>query len=306
MSDCIIHFMKKTLIIGSCTVDITVSIPSLPSSAGSVNSNPHVFNLGGCAYNVARVLNLLDVPHLHCTTIGSGIYGEFALKELEKQGIKPFRLADKPHGACICLVENNGERSFIAYHGIEYSFDKSYLDGICLSDFDSVYVCGLEIEDEGGDQIISFLEENRSLKLYFSPGPRLRFIDSKKLDSIFALNPVIHLSQSELFEITKLDNFDLALKRLYERTQNDIIITLGSKGAVVYTGNEKIYKDAFISNVVDTTGAGDCHIGSYISFIKKGFTKADALQKANYLAAKVVSHEGPALVKADLLEECDN
>lgn len=306
MSDCIIHFMKKTLIIGSCTVDITVSISSLPNSAESVKSNSHIYNLGGCAYNVARVLNLLDVPHLQCTTIGSGIYGEFVLKELEKEGIKPFRLSNEPHGACICLVENNGERSFIAYHGIEYSFDKSYLDGVCLSDFDSVYVCGLEIEDEGGDQIISFLEENRSLKLYFSPGPRLRFIDSNKLDRIFALNPIIHLSQSELFEITKLDSFDLALKSLYEITHNDIIVTLGSKGAVVYIGKEIIFKEAFISNVVDTTGAGDCHIGSYISYIKKGFTKADALQRANYLASKVVSHEGPALVKTDLSEECDN
>ena len=57
-----------------------------------------------------------------------------------------------------------------------------------------------------------------------------------------------------------------------------------------------IFKESYKTNVVDTTGAGDCHIGAYISYLTMGLSKEEALDKANYLASTVVSHEGPALV----------
>ena len=288
--------MKKSLIIGSCTVDITVPLPKIPASAGSVNSFTHKFSLGGCAFNVARVLHLLKVPSLHITTIGSGMYGEFALRELERENITPFRQSDEAHGACLCLVEESGERSFIAYHGVEYTFDKSWLENIDLSTFDSVYICGIEIEEESGDKIISFLEENRHLQIFFSPGPRVSFIPKERLERIFSLNPIIHLSEGELLSLVGCNSLDSGIRKLYSKTNNDIIVTLGSKGAMLYTNGNTIFKESYKTNVVDTTGAGDCHIGSYISYRNMGFSKEEALDKANYLASTVVSHEGPALI----------
>lgn len=288
--------MKKTLVIGSCTVDITVPLSKLPTSAGSVNSFSHKFSLGGCAFNVARVLHLLKVPYLHITTIGSGMYGEFALKELKKEGITPFRVSSEPHGACICLVEEGGERSFIAYHGVEYTFDKAWLENIDLHSFDSVYICGIEIEEESGDKIISFLEENRHLQIFFSPGPRVSFIPRERLERIFSLNPIIHVSEGELFSLTNSHSLETGTQELYKKSNNDIIVTLGSSGALLYKNKEMIFKDSYKTKVVDTTGAGDCHIGSYIAYLSMNFLEEEALDKANYLASTVVSHEGPALI----------
>lgn len=288
--------MKKVLIIGSCTVDITVPLPKLPASAGSVNSLPHKFSLGGCAFNVARVLHLLKVDHLHCTSIGSGMYGEFALKELNREGITPFRVSSAPHGACICLVEESGERSFIAYHGVEYTFDSSWLKDIDLSSFGSVYICGIEIEEESGDKIITFLENNRNLQIFFSPGPRVSFIPKDRVERILALNPIIHISESELFSLVDSNSLEDGVGKLFNKSNNDIIVTLGNKGALLYKDKEMIFKESYKTNVVDTTGAGDCHIGAYISYLTMGLSKEEALDRANYLASTVVSHEGPALV----------
>ena len=57
-----------------------------------------------------------------------------------------------------------------------------------------------------------------------------------------------------------------------------------------------IFKNSYKTKVVDTTGAGDCHIGSYIAYLSMNFLEEEALDKANYLASTVVSHEGPALI----------
>ena len=135
--------MEKTLVIGSCTVDIVIPTPRLPSTTDSINSGVHHYALGGCAYNVSQMLRLLSVPYLHGVTIGSGIYGDFVKKELEKKGIPIFRTSSEPHGACICLVEERGERSFIAYHGIEYKFNREWFKSFDLSTFSNVYLCGL-------------------------------------------------------------------------------------------------------------------------------------------------------------------
>ena len=201
--------MEKTLVIGSCTVDIVIPTPRLPSTTDSINSGVHHYALGGCAYNVSQMLRLLSVPYLHGVTIGSGIYGDFVKKELEKKGIPIFRTSSEPHGACICLVEESGERSFIAYHGIEYKFNREWFKFLDLSTFSNVYLCGLELEENTGEEIVKFLEENRFKNIYFAPGPRLLTIKEDFVKRIFALNPIILSKPSSLAICTP--SFELVL-----------------------------------------------------------------------------------------------
>ena len=292
--------MEKTLVIGSCTVDIVIPTPRLPSTTDSINSGVHHYALGGCAYNVSQMQRLLSVPYLHGVTIGSGIYGDFVKKELEKKGIPVFRTSKEPHGACICLVEESGERSFIAYHGIEYKFDREWFNAIDLKQFSSVYLCGLELEEDTGEEIVLFLEENNFKNIYFAPGPRLLTIKKSFVDRIFALKPIIHLNDQELVSYTKDSDLKRAMKTLQAMTGNDVIVTMGKDGAMIAHGDETIYEESRESEVVDSIGAGDCHLGTYIAFRKMGKERREALKKANLFASEVVRHEGPTLTRDDV------
>lgn len=286
---------NKTLIIGSCTVDIVVPTPKLPKSTEDINSYPHHFALGGCAYNVSQIFYLLDLPYLHAVTIGSGIYGDYVLKELNEKQIPIFRKSDKQHGACICLVEDSGERSFIAYHGIEYKFDRSWFKDIDLNEYKQVFVCGLEIEEDTGSEIVSFLEENSFEDIYFGPGPRLNTIDKKLLDRIMNLKPIIHLNEQEILEYTKENDIHSACRKLYDKNQNDIIVTLGKDGSLLYSADETFTILSRKSQVVDTVGAGDCHLGTYMAYRSQGYDKRTAMHKANMFASEVIRHQGPTL-----------
>ena len=292
--------MEKTLVIGSCTVDIVIPTPRLPSTTDSINSGVHHYALGGCAYNVSQMQRLLSVPYLHGVTIGSGIYGDFVKKELEKKGIPVFRTSKEPHGACICLVEESGERSFIAYHGIEYKFDREWFKTIDLKQFSSVYLCGLELEEDTGEEIVLFLEENNFKNIYFAPGPRLLTINKSFVDRIFALKPIIHLNDQELVSYTKDSDLKRAMKTLQAMTGNDVIVTMGKDGAMIAHDDETIYEESRESEVVDSIGAGDCHLGTYIAFRNMGKERREALKKANLFASEVVRHEGPTLTRDDV------
>lgn len=80
-------------------------------------------------------------------------------------------------------------------HGAEYRFQKEWFDALDASEIDSVYICGLEIEEETGTNILSYLEEHPEFTVFFAPGPRITLLDPKRLERVFALHPILHLNQ---------------------------------------------------------------------------------------------------------------
>lgn len=90
------------------------------------------------------------------------------------------------------------------------------------------------------------------------------------------------------------------MKTLRSMTGNDVIVTMGKDGASILTGDDFIYEKSRESEVVDSIGAGDCHLGTYISYRSMGQDKREALKKANLFASEVVRHEGSTLREEDI------
>ena len=59
-------------------------------------------------------------------------------------------------------------------------------------------------------------------------------------------------------------------------------------------GEQKYFQEAFSVRAVDTTGAGDCFCGYFLSALLKGCEPARALRKAAAAAALAVGKEGAA------------
>ncbi len=295
--------MKQTLVIGSTVVDVILRLPYLPQKTQDVNIFSQTHNLGGCAYNVSNMLSLENVPNILCSPVGTGLYGEFVQRELSHKGITPFVfLDDVENGCCYCLVEADGERTFISHHGAEYLFKKEWMKHVDLSSVDSVYICGIEVEDPTGIEIVEFLEENAQLKIYFAVGPRINHIEKKRLERLFSLSPILHLNEKEALEYTNCNRLEQAAKYLNTLTSNSLIITLGERGALVFENNEITSVMSETVPVVDTIGAGDCHIGSIISGLKKGYTLIEAVKRANRFAAAVVGINGAVLTTKEYNE----
>ena len=293
--------MKKIFVIGSTVVDMIINVDHLPTTKADIHISSQTASMGGCAYNVSDTIRNFGTPNVLFSPVGSGIYGDFVRNGLRKKGlISPIPPVDMDNGCCYCFVEESGERTFVSYHGAEYLIQSQWLEEIDVEDVHSVYICGLEIEETTGENIVKWLEKHPQLPVFFAPGPRIMRIEPALLNRLYKLNPIMHLNDDEIKEYFDTEDVESAMYKMYDLTQNTVIVTLGSKGAAWYDGvavqNVPAVK---VETVVDTIGAGDSHVGAVMAGLYNGKTMAQAITDANKVAAAVVGVKGALLTQEE-------
>lgn len=299
---------QKALIIGSTAVDVIIEIDKLPKTGEDVNTKSKVLNVGGCAYNVASMLSYLSKDFDLISPVGSGYFGDLVSKTLEQNGFSaPLDRVREENGCCYCFVEKNGERSFVCHRGAEYVFRDRFFKNINPMDYDIIYFCGLDITTNSKDPIIRFLEDShktydlKNQTTFFAPGPQIASMPKATLEKIFALKPIIHLSESEYGVLT--DSFGSA-EDILKMTKAPIIITRGADGATLITMTNNCIDEVHIpaqpvKNIVDTIGAGDAHVGTVIACMLDGKSLSESILFANTMAAKVIAVRGSTLLKQE-------
>ncbi len=288
--------MKTTLFIGSTVLDIVVNTDRLPTMKEDINTLAMNAALGGCSYNAASITRHLKLPHIHCTPCGEGFFADAVKMLMTKQNLQPYAtISGIDNGCCLCLVDESGERTFLSHHGAEYLFDPQWLKDIDPQTLDMVYVCGLEIEDKNGEELLDALAKLKPAQIIAAPGARIEKIQPERMEKLFALHPILHLNDDEALAYTHSNDVQTAAEKLYALTHNTLIITCGAKGAYLMKDGQGETIEGYQTTVVDTIGAGDSHIGAWISAMKTGISEQEAVRFANYVASRVVSVQGPAL-----------
>lgn len=295
----------KTLVLGAAIVDKIMNINMLPKSGDDIVASQEITTVGGCAYNVANILNNLEVAHDLVVPVGCGMYGHTIEKDLLNNGYEIFiKDENTDNGYCLCLVENSGERTFITVQGTECEFKKEWLDKLDTNKYNKVYISGYELEGKSGGVIAEFLEKNTHMEIYFAPGPRITYLDKDIMNRIYNLSPIIHLNDKEASEYTNKSDLHQAIEEIHEKSNNSVFITLGPKG-VLYKekNNDPIIVEGYKAQVIDTIGAGDSHIAGIIGAKSMAYDNISVCKIANKIAAKVVSTKGPKLENKINIEE---
>ena len=295
---------KKIMIIGSTCVDIIINIDHLPKTEENIHPSSQSLALGGCAYNVASMVKQFGVPVTLISPVGTGFYGEFVAKELEKNGFPvAVHVPGQENGCCYCLVEAGGERTFMSYHGAEYTFRKEWMTPFDKYSYDMVYVCGLEIEEPTGLDLIESLESHPERELFYAPGPRGIRIGKEKMERIYALHPILHINELESKELSGCTSAEDAAEKLCFLTGNTVIVTLGENGTYCRERSGIAYTVPGIPTaVVDTIGAGDSHIGAVMASLSLGNSLRKSIHIANTAASAVVGVKGASLTEKEFRE----
>lgn len=288
----------KTLLLGNAIVDVVLNIHALPKTGDDIYCQKQTVNIGGCAYNVATILNHFGVDHDLVVPIGEGSYASMIKQELLSQGYKlHIEENGQDNGYCLCLVEDHGERTFITIPGIEGDYRKEWLSSLQGKDYDHIYISGYEMEGRSGKIISEWLQTQQIHNLYFAPGPRITFIEKETMDALFKLHPILHINQSEALSFTQEQDLGTAVRKLYDLTQNELFITLGEAGVLYFDGENQIITPAPKTTVINTIGAGDSHLGALIALRSLGYETRKCCEIANHIAAKVVSLESSKFEK---------
>ena len=299
--------MRKTvLVLGSSCVDVIIRVDHLPRREENLHPASQQFRLGGCACNTANILGRGGADITFVTPVGmSGVFGPWVLNALKDQPwVFPVTLPDAQNGCCYCLVEPDGERTFLSIHGVEYTFSPQWMQPFSDRSFDYAYVCGLEIEEKTGTELIGWLERAPIENLFYAPGPRGIRIPAQKTEHLLALRPILHLNRNEVLQMAQTDSLDIAINTLHRRTGRPVIVTLGGEGALLLENNGEILQIPGVPGVrvVDTIGAGDSHAGAVLLGLSRGWTMTASVRFANQVAAQVVSQEGAILQDSRILE----
>jgi sugar/nucleoside kinase (ribokinase family) len=281
-------------------IDKLMKLDSMPKSGEDVFCSEAGIVVGGCAYNVASTLRNMGCEHDLCVPVGKGPYADIISAELEKCGYDVLIRDDsKDNGYCMDFVEESGERTFITIQGIEGDFKKEWFDSFDLDQYDKIYVSGYEVCDAGGEVVADWLSELPGKQIYFAPGPVICKIDTKIMDKLFSMNPILHVNEKEAMDYSGKDNVDDAVRALYDHTKNLVVVTLGADGTAYFDG-QNIYTVSSVSTTVtDTIGAGDSHIGAIIGGLSKGWDIDTSIRYANRVAANIVSVQGPVMTKEE-------
>ena len=297
--------MKRLLIIGSTCVDVILRLDHLPTTGEDMHPVQR-FAMGGCAFNVAQVPKAYDVDLRFVTPIGDhGVFSDFVRAHLDNAGFRgPITVPDSENGCCYCLVERSGERTFLSVHGIEYSFHAEYMDAFAGERFDYTYICGLEVEETTGGELVAWLAAHPDIAgtVVYAPGPRGIEVDTDRTERILGMHPILHLNEQEAQALAGMsgseDRVLAAAQVLHAKTGNMVIVTRGADGVLWISADGSVHSAPSVpSTVVDTIGAGDSHCGAVLTGLTLGWTEEDTMRFANQIASEVVAQEGGAYIR---------
>jgi fructokinase len=266
---------------------------------------------GGAPANVAVAGVKSGISSYFIGQVGKDAFGDYLVDCLKNEGVSCDYLYQSSlanTALAYVTLSDAGERDFIFYRDpsadqllhadqVEESILKD-----CVFHFCSVSLCDYPIRDAH----IKAIDSARLQGGFISFDPNLRLSLWKDhnaykdvIQSFIPKADLLKISNDELSFITGISDETSAIKSLFVGHVKYIIITRGSLGSTFFfkSGNH-IDVPAFKVQVVDTTGAGDAFIGTFLAeMIKRNLDFStshveDALMIANAKAALTTTKFG--------------
>ncbi len=250
-------------------VDVRYSIDNF--SFGNVNRTKEIEkNAGGKGINVSRIINILGGDVLATGIIG-GFTGQLFLKKLNKNFIKnDFLITDYETRTCVAIVAKNieGITEILEAGDGDFEVSNHFKDKFLniLKDKTIKIICasgsllkGIDpllynyLIEESHKQGIKFILDTSGKTLLSGIRAKPFLIKPNKEELEFVLNKKLE---------TEVDIINAA-KDLISRGAENVIVTLGSNGALFITA-DKIYRGTFPKVIVkNTVGSGDSTVGGF-------------------------------------------
>lgn len=239
-------------------------------------------NPGGAPANVAVAAAKLGAHTAFIGKAGKDMHGEFLKSVLEKEKVETGgMLLDENYFTTLAFVnvDENGERSFSFARkpGADTEIETEEINSDILDKTGIFHVGSLSLTAQPArnttHSMIQRAKEKGSI-ISYDPNYRASLWkdeDTAKLQmrSLVPYVDIMKISDEETELLTGRKNPQEAAKLLYENGVKIVAVTLGSEGAYLYCKEGGAQIPGFVSNAVDTNGAGDSFWGGFLYCISK-------------------------------------
>ncbi|WP_417287759.1 ribokinase [Corynebacterium variabile] len=311
------------LVCGTVNIDTFVRVDAFPTAGETVIATPGALSdggnraLGGKGANqaVAAARFAEDATVRLIATVGEDAAGDTALGVLQDAGVDlsgVARTADAPTGQAFIMNDSVGENIIIVTSGANMVTDPASCAGEGSAD---VLLAQGELTPEHSAALPA-LAERTGARFVLNLAP----VTTRDRALIAAADPLI-VNETEAADVLGVPR-DLGLDEVLDGLAAAVgrglatsaVVTLGAQGALVIEGDGEdertMVASPAVSEVVDTTGAGDAFAGTLATALAQGMSLVDAARYAAAAGSLAVRAAGAASSYAsgdavrDLAENC--
>ena len=241
-------------------------------------------------------------------TLGTGPLADRVREGLHAEGIailRPDSIPDIDQGTCVVLIDDAGERTFIAREGADGVMTDADLAQVRTTPDDWLLLSGYALGYANSrDALTRYLASRPVGHLVFDPGPLVASIPVPTLTVALSAAAWISANASEATHLTGQTDPAAAATQLAQHRAG-AVVRVGAGGCFVATPHHAArHIPGHRVTPRDTNGAGDAHIGAFIAALAEGRDTYDAAHLANIAAALSTTEDGPstAPTKARVLD----
>ena len=287
-------------VMGSFIVDLMARAPHLPEHGETVKGSHFQIGPGGKGSNQGVAASRSGASVTMITKIGADPFAKIALDSFQREGMDTrYVMQDEryPTGTALIMVdENTSENQIVVTIGACEHIAPEEIEAARNNIENSrVLLTQLETNLDAVEKAVE-IAHARGVTIILNPAPApLHPLPDELLARIDILTP--NETEASILSGVKVVNMDdakRAARVLKAKGIGNVIITMGSKGALVLTDSTEYIIDPIKVKVVDTTGAGDAFNGGLATALAEGRDIVQAVAFANATGALSVTKVGTA------------
>ncbi len=279
----------KVLSFGSLNLDFVYQVDHIVLGGETIDAHDVQTHCGGKGLNQSIALARGGADVAHAGIVGDD--GQALLDICRESGVdvSRVRVDEGRSGHTIIQVDSHGQNSIILFGGTNRAVTSAYIDE-ALEGYGEGDLIVLQNEVNMLPQIIESAAA-RGMRVVLNPSPYDGRIDECDLSRVW----LFFVNEIEGEQITGKSDPAQILDAFTERfPEANVVLTLGSEGAVAQFGGERFEQPIVPTTAVDTTAAGDTFTGFFLAEYLRSGDVAGAMLTAAQASSIAVSRAGAA------------
>ena len=288
--------MGKLLVVGSLNMDTVIAVENIPKPGETILAKDIDYIPGGKGANQAYAMAKLGAEVAMIGCVGKDENGQKLLDNLKSVSVDTTAIEvikNQPTGVAFIAVEQTGENSIIVISGANFLLTRQWIEKQqkYIQNCDIV-IAQLETPLESICAVAELAKQNGK-KMLLDPAPPPGNLPKQLLKNVSIIKP----NETELQLLTDMptnteQEIVLAAKQLLKQGVEQVVVTVGERGAFLVTEQGYQKFPAKKVHAVDTTAAGDAFTAGLSIKLAQGCSMQEAISFAVAVSSVVVTKKG--------------